>query len=160
VNVVSDTSPICYLLLIGQVDLLGVLFKQVCIPLAVRDELEAVPAFREWLASAPAWLKSRALPPGSEPGLSRLDPGEREAILLSEMLEADLVLLDEKKARQAAKERGLEVMGLLGVLDLAAQSGFLSLADALEKLARTSFRVEPRLIKSLLDRHRSRPEEG
>jgi predicted nucleic acid-binding protein len=160
VNVVSDTSPICYLLLIGQADLLGVLFKQVYIPLAVLDELEAVPAFRGWLANPPAWLKSRALPPGSEPGLSRLDPGEREAILLSEILEADLVLLDEKKARQAAKERGLEVMGLLGVLDLAAQAGLISLTNEVEKLARTSFRVEPRLVKSLLDRHRSGSEEG
>ncbi len=159
-NVVSDTSPICYLLLIGQVDILGVLFKQVRIPFAVLDELKAVPAFRGWLASPPAWFKSEALPPVSEPGLSRLDPGEREAILLCEVLQADLVLLDEKKARQMAKERGLEVMGLLGVLDLASQSGLISLADAVEKLAGTSFRVEPRLIRSLLDRHRSEPEEG
>ncbi|HEX3127820.1 MAG TPA: DUF3368 domain-containing protein [Thermoanaerobaculia bacterium] len=159
-RIVSDTSPICYLLLIGQADVLGVLFKQVCIPLAVRDELEAVPAFHAWLASPPAWLEIRAVPPGLETGLGRLDPGEREAILLSEILEADLVLLDERKARQVAKERGLAVMGLLGVLDLAAQAGLVSLVDAVERLGRTSFRAEPRLIKSLLDRYRSGPEEG
>jgi predicted nucleic acid-binding protein len=156
VNVVSDTSPICYLLLIGQEGLLGMLFDRVSIPSAVRKELEAVPAFREWLANSPAWLESHTLAAvPAEKGLSRLHPGEREAILLSESLNADLVLLDERKARQVARERGLEVMGLLGILDQAAQAGFVSLVDAVERLERTSFRVEPRLIKALLDRHRS-----
>jgi predicted nucleic acid-binding protein len=153
VKIVSDTSPICYLLLIGQADLLGELFERVWIPLAVRDELEAVPAFRGWLADPPAWLESRAVPAVPDAGLGRLHPGEREAILLSEVLQADLVLLDEKKARQVARGRGLAVMGLLGVLDQAAQAGLVPLADAVERLGRTSFRVEPRLIKALLDRH-------
>lgn len=37
--VVSDTSPPCYLILIGQIDLLPQLYGQVVIPEAVRDEL-------------------------------------------------------------------------------------------------------------------------
>jgi predicted nucleic acid-binding protein len=39
--VVADASPICYLLLIGYVDLLQRLFGQVVIPQAVHDELSA-----------------------------------------------------------------------------------------------------------------------
>jgi predicted nucleic acid-binding protein len=37
--IVSDTSPINYLILIGQIDLLPALFKQIVIPEAVYDEL-------------------------------------------------------------------------------------------------------------------------
>ena len=37
--VVADTSPICYLLLIGGISLLPQLYGQVLIPQAVRQEL-------------------------------------------------------------------------------------------------------------------------
>ncbi|ESA36929.1 dna-binding protein [Leptolyngbya sp. Heron Island J] len=37
--VVADTSPINYLLLIGQIDLLPRLFQQIIIPDIVRDEM-------------------------------------------------------------------------------------------------------------------------
>jgi predicted nucleic acid-binding protein len=40
-TVVCDTSPICYLILIRQIDVLPQLFGQVLIPAAVRDELLA-----------------------------------------------------------------------------------------------------------------------
>jgi predicted nucleic acid-binding protein len=155
VKVVSDTSPICYLLLIGHVEILPALFERVHIPPAVRDELShpgAASVVRSWIASPPAWLQVHTSPrPAVD--LGRLHSGEREAIALAEEIRADAVLLDEKRARQAAGERGLAVMGLLGVLDRAAEAGLVPLADALDRLARTSFRVEPRLIKAVLDRH-------
>jgi predicted nucleic acid-binding protein len=37
--IVSDTSPICYLLLIGEIELLPQLYGQVLIPQAVQQEL-------------------------------------------------------------------------------------------------------------------------
>jgi predicted nucleic acid-binding protein len=37
--VLCDTSPICYLILIGQIDLLPQLFQSVTIPVAVHNEL-------------------------------------------------------------------------------------------------------------------------
>ena len=39
--VVANTSPVCYLELIGHLDLLSVLFGQIIIPQAVHDELAA-----------------------------------------------------------------------------------------------------------------------
>jgi predicted nucleic acid-binding protein len=153
VKVVSDTSPIGYLLLIEQVDLLPALYKRIHIPLAVRDELAAAPGFRNWVASFPEWLEIHAAPTVADAGLHHLDPGEREAIALAEGMGADLVLLDEKRARQVARERGLTRTGLLGVLDRAAQAGLVQIGDVLERLGRTNFRVEPRLIEALRDRH-------
>jgi predicted nucleic acid-binding protein len=155
VSVVSDTSPICYLLLIGHVDILPALFGGIAAPRAVRDELAhpgAAPSVRHWIASPPDWLAVRTAPVEPAPDLARLHMGEREAILLATSLSADLLLVDEKRARQAAQERGIAVTGLLGVLDMAAERGLLALPEAVESLRRTSFRVEPRLLKLLLDR--------
>ncbi len=59
--------------------------------------------------------------------LQRLGAGERETILLAEELEADLILLDDIKARRLAVERGLIVTGLLGVLQQSATLGLISL---------------------------------
>ncbi len=154
-TVVSDTSPICYLLLINHVEVLPRLFGQIAVPQTVRQELAhpgAAPEVRQWIASPPGWLAVHAAPVEPAPDLARLHQGEREAILLASRLSADLLLLDDRRARHAAKGRGIGVTGLLGILDLAAKMDFLELPEVVENLRRTSFRVEPRLLKLLLDR--------
>jgi len=154
VRVVADTSPLCYLLLIDQIDLLPLLFERVLIPKAVAAELAHTAAdrkLREWIAMPPAWLEILEAPPtGAE--LRRLDAGEREAIALAEEVAADLVILDERKARQVALERGLSITGLLGLLVDAAERGLVELREVLDRLRQTSFRVDPKLLASLLDR--------
>ena len=59
------------------------------------------------------------------------------------------MLLDERKGRQAARERGLRVSGTLGVIRLAADEGLITVTDALDRLEKTNFRVSPRLFNSL-----------
>jgi len=66
VIVVSDTSPLNYLVLIEQVQVLPVLFGRVVVPPAVMAELQhaGTPAVvRAWAASPPPWLEIR--PPAS-----------------------------------------------------------------------------------------------
>ncbi len=61
--VVSDTSPICYLLLINQIEVLQVLYHVVTIPQAVADELsasESPPVVKNWIAHPPDWLQIQA----------------------------------------------------------------------------------------------------
>lgn len=53
--------------------------------------------------------------------LGYLGKGEAEAIILSKEKKADLILIDEKKARKAARRAGFEVVGVLGLL-LAAKN--------------------------------------
>ena len=152
-TVVSDTSPINYLVLIELQDLLPVLFEHVLIPGAVRLELqsaEAPPEIRKWMASRPNWLEFREV--ASTPAdLRQLDDGEREAIALAQTTGTPLILLDEKKGRRAARERGLAVAGTLGVIDLAARRGLVILLDALKKLERTTFRASPQLIRAIIE---------
>jgi len=152
--IVSDTSPICYLLLIDKIDLLPQLYGTVIIPQTVRDELEAVGSpvvVKDWIEQPPEWLEIRAVSVGLDTALGRLDPGEREAILLAEQLMADWVILDDKAARQIASVRGLRVIGLLGILKDAARAGLIDLAASFEQLRAAGFWVAPSLLQRLLE---------
>jgi predicted nucleic acid-binding protein len=63
--VIADTGPINYLVLIGNVDLLPVLFEKVILPSAVEAELadpDAPPSVRNWIADPPAWLDVQETP--------------------------------------------------------------------------------------------------
>ncbi|HEX3552211.1 MAG TPA: DUF3368 domain-containing protein [Thermoanaerobaculia bacterium] len=153
---VFDTSPISSLLLIGEIELLPTLYDQVFIPSAVAAELrhpEAPPVVREWMANPPAWLEICSVQARKPRDLRHLERGEREAILLAEDLRADQVVIDDLEAREAAASRGLGLTGLIGILDQAARRSLIDLAEVVERLRRTRFRVAPGLLKELLDRH-------
>ncbi|MEQ9354484.1 MAG: DUF3368 domain-containing protein [Coleofasciculus chthonoplastes F3-SA18-01] len=151
--VISDTSPICYLLLINQIEILPVLYNVVTIPQTVADELsvsESPPVVKRWIAHPPSWLQIRLLSTSQGIELDKLDPGEREAILLAEELKANLVILDDKAARRIALERGLIIIGLLGILKDAARAGLLDLEITFEQLREVGFWVAPSLLEQLL----------
>lgn len=62
--VVADTTPVNYLILIGEIDVLAKLYGRVVIPPAVHDELtcsRAPESVRGWIAQPPAWLEFRLL---------------------------------------------------------------------------------------------------
>lgn len=92
---VADTSPLCYLVLIGEIDLLPALFSEVLVPPGVAAELadaRAPEAVQAWWKDRPAWL--RVVDPGDEPppeAVRRLHRGEREAILLAQFVGADIL---------------------------------------------------------------------
>jgi predicted nucleic acid-binding protein len=155
VTVVSNTSPICYLAVLGCADVLPALFGHVFIPHAVHRELsdEGAPqSARALVASPPSWLELRDVTTVPDASLDNLDPGEREAIALAEEVSADLVLLDEAAARRLATVRGLRVTGLLGVLTEAAALGLIDLPEVIARLRKTNFRASAELLKAVLDR--------
>ncbi len=152
--VIADTTPVNYLVLIQEADLLPRLFGRVIIPSAVFDELndpETPDTVKVWLASFPSWLKVLPLRGQPPPELDYLDQGEREAIALAEELSADHLLLDESDARKEAARRKLPFIGTLGILRRAAQLDLVDLPAALARLQQTSFYVEAKLIRSLLE---------
>jgi len=83
---VADTSPLCYLILIDEVDLLQKLFTQLVVPSAVITELlheDAPEAVRGWATNLPRWISIRESPVRSTAGLEKLQIGEQTAILLA-----------------------------------------------------------------------------
>jgi len=156
---VPDTSPICYLILIGEIDLLSKLFSQVLAPEAVLAELlheDAPAAVRSWASNLPPWISIREIPVLATSGLEKLHAGEQATIVLAESVKADIVLLDEKAARRAAASLGLRVTGTLGVLGEAATRGLVELTPAIDRLRLTNFRSSPSLLKATLGRFRPR----
>jgi predicted nucleic acid-binding protein len=152
--VISDTSPLRYLVLISQADLLPALYTEVLIPEAVAEELNqpATPEpVRRWMVHRPAWLQVVPLTARADlVSLPDLDPGEHDAILLALHLKADLVIMDEREGVEEARRLGLIVTGTLGVLDRAAERGLIDLALAIARLRQTNFRIDPALLDRLL----------
>lgn len=155
-TVVSNTSPINYLILIGQIELLPQLFQEVLIPQAVYNELSDIAAptpVQIWIAIPPPWIEVRSVSLPSDELVDSLDPGEREAILLAQETKAALLLLDDMKARRIAIARNVPITGILGILDQAATMKLVDLPAAVEALRNTSFWASDNLLQKLLNRH-------
>jgi predicted nucleic acid-binding protein len=162
VIVVADTSPINFLCQIGRIELLRVLFDEIVIPSAVAAELSqpATPAVsRNFIANLPAWVHCRA-PQSIVPMLPQLGAGETEAICLAREIDADLIIIDDKAARTAAAQRGLSVIGTLGVLQLAASRQLVAMPEAVTDLKACGFYMTDRLIEELLKASCSPPPAG
>jgi len=152
--VIADTSPINYLLLIGHIDILPSLFEKVILPAAVWDELKhpkAPPVVRDWVAAPPPWVDVRPSKPLLDASLEALDAGEGAAIALAIDLHADLLLMDDDEGVTAARRKGLEVTGTLGVLSRAAQLHLLDLADAFDRVKHTNFRFRQEIMDQFLN---------
>ena len=131
--VVADTSPLFYLLSIDHIDLLPRLFGTVFIPDAVHKELchpQAPKLVRDWATALPAWVEVTPVDLLDDAAFAQLGAGERAAITPALSLNADLILIDERKGTAVALNKGFEVTGTLGVLGLAARRGLIDLADS------------------------------
>jgi len=159
--VLCDSSPLHYLILIGQEHLFTRLFGKLIIPPNVKLELQQIQTpemVRQFIQILPAWIEILAaqhveLDP-------QLGPGETEVIILAPALCADLVLLDDRRARNAAIARGLNVVGTLGILDYAAAKKYVNLPEALANIRLTNFHVSERVLIELLNQNVRRQNES
>jgi len=75
------------------------------------------------------WIETRQVANQSLVSLlqiqSKLDSGESEAIALAVELQADWLLIDEELRRTAAKDYGLRLVGVLGILIEAKTQGLI-----------------------------------
>jgi predicted nucleic acid-binding protein len=155
--VVSDTSPLHYLILCGAESVLPSLFRQVVIPPTVFQELQqpnTPPLVRQWASSLPAWVAVQT-PKATNLELD-LDAGELEAISLAQEIHADAILMDDRAGRNAAVKCGLAVVGTIGVLEQAAARGLIHLPQTMERLRQTNVRLDPELIQAALERDKAR----
>ena len=159
--VVSDSGPIHYLILCEAIDVLPKLYGQVVIPSAVARELNHTntpAAVRQWIQSLPGWASiqtPRQIDPATQLGL-----GEREAIGLALELKAIQILVDDRAARRLAMQRGLIIGSTVGILEQAAANGILSLPEKMKKLLSTNFRIDPGVVREVLERDAARRKQN
>lgn len=128
-RVVSDTGPLITLGRAGYLWLLPVLFGKVMIPKAVYAEVVEKgekhtdsKKFQEAL-----WLDVREVKNKTALRLitGQLDLGEAEAIVLSEEVNADLLLVDDFKARRFAVLASLRIGGTIAVLTVGMRKSLI-----------------------------------
>lgn len=157
--IVSDTSPINYLVLTGYIDTLPALFGEIIVPKAVYQELlhaKAPAVVKEWVNSKPSWFTVHEVV--NLFSAEELGVGEQEAISLAVYLKANLFLCDDMAARQFARRQNLLVLGTLGILEEAAKQNRLNLQEAVQKLTATSCRLRADVVREALMRDEKRRE--
>ena len=133
-------------------------FHEVWIPSAVETELQNIPdaMVRKTIdvARQQGWLKLRATTDAALVSLLtvELHLGEAEAIALALEMKADRLLMDEREGRAMARQLGLELTGVLGILLRAKKKGQIKAIrpeiDALRSNAR--FFIAPTLEATIL----------
>ena len=146
--IISDSTTLIILSDLKRLDLLSNLFKEVIIPKSVYDEITV----KQPLVSAP-FIRIRKVEESEllTTLLSLLDRGESEAIALAVEMEMPLII-DEKKGRKIARNLHVDIIGLLGILYLNIQKGFLSQTEAqtfLKDAVSHGYRISQQLIDEM-----------
>lgn len=151
--IISDTSPITNLIRINELDLLKLLYTEVVIPEKVQDELLNYENQKDEIDKRD-WIIVKKVSNSDEVKKLEveLDTEEAEAIVLAKELEADLIIIDERKGRKIAEENGLKIIGLLGVLIQAKRMGYVKELKSLlnELIDNVGFRVSQELYNRIL----------
>ncbi len=157
-RVVSNTSPLSNLAVLGELDLLRRKYGRIVIPEAVRRELARLdhPEGRARIEAAcqAGWLVVETVPDRRLlPVLrARIDEGEAEAIELARQTNSVLLIIDDLDGRLVAAEASVPYTGLLGVLAEEKIAGNLpslkAMIDRLRKECRffVSAQVEARVL--------------
>lgn len=124
--VVADSGPIISLAVIDRLDVLLALFSSVNVPVAVWEEVTQDTGsayhhrihgfFRERVHHVQGFNELTFI----------MDAGESEAVMLCKELNADFLLIDDRKARRIAESLGIDCVGTLGVLSEARARGIIS----------------------------------
>lgn len=127
--IVSNTSPLVNLAAIEKLHLFRKLYGEITIPTAVLHEIvtkgKGQPGSEEikdakWVKKVE--VKNTAL---VESLTLTLDKGEAEAIALAKEQNAELLIVDERLAREIAHHLGINYIGILGVLREAKEKNLI-----------------------------------
>ncbi|HVS91205.1 MAG TPA: DUF3368 domain-containing protein [Mucilaginibacter sp.] len=140
--VIADTS--CFILLdkIGELKLLQSLFGQV----TTTDVIAA-----EYGRRLPAWVIVKPVTNAYLRLTLDIDAGEASAIALALEYGRPLLILDDDKARKAARKLNLTLTGSLGIFLKAKQSGIVtSIKPFIEKVQQKNFRYSNKVLGEIL----------
>lgn len=154
--VVSNTTPLIGLAIIEHFSLLEQLFGEIYIPQAVFNEVvvagHEIGGAKSEVTNA-TWIKTISVQDqlAVEVLLDELDRGEAETIVLSRELNADWVLMDEKKGRRKLTQMNIQKIGTVGILLKAKQMGKLTaIRPHLNTLREKGFSISQPVIEAVL----------
>ncbi len=156
--VVSDTSPLSSLAIVGWLSLLREIYSIVIIPQAVAKELTNSSDEDHRISSVLSleWVEVRQTT-NLELVLfllneQNLDRGEAEAIALALELKANELLIDERLGRREATRLGLSITGVLGILLIAKRRGLIHAVKPVmnDLIFQASFRISSQLYEEVL----------
>ena len=156
-RVAVDSSCLIGLSQVEQLGLLKELFSEVYIPSAVYDEVVIKgkgEAGSEETESAikDGWLLKRSVKDviGVNALSTVLGKGESEVIVLCKELGLDYALVDERKARDMAELMSINTIGVLGIIGIAFNRGFINDKKRIVKqLMNLRFRISNKLYKEM-----------
>ena len=153
--VVSDSTILIGLVKIGKLHLLKEIFSKIFVPEEVFKEVvergKGKPGSK--VIKEAAWIEVKPVKDKIQVSflLGSLEKGEAEVLVLSRELKADLILLDEEKARKSAVIAGFEIMGLLGLFILAKNLGLIyEVRPLVDELMIKKFRINDIIIEKTL----------
>ena len=160
--IISDTTPILYLLKINELDLLHIMFDEIHIPSKVYEELTCNGRYQEeinilntckyiYVDDIVEYSKVRDLIADNE----NLHRGEAEAIVLCEQLATNLLFIEDNEAIEVAKRKGIKVIRLGQLLIELNRKGLKSkeeIVNIVEKLEKTKLKITERLYQYIISK--------
>jgi predicted nucleic acid-binding protein len=146
-DLICDTSPIQYLYQLDLLRILPALAKQVIVPPAVVEELEAGRALGVSLPDLTALNWVTVHRPTSElalPLVTDMGPGETQVLMLALESREAIAVIDDAVARHVAEALKIRLTGTLGLLLDAKRAGLVpTVAPLLDQLQALRFRLAP-----------------
>ena len=155
-RVVSNTSPLLNLALIDRLDLLRSQFSGLEVPEQVWNEIHAgergTDALEELRNEGFLNIVSVAEDELFREIREDIDRGEAAALRYALERDADLILLDEKEARNVTRRHEIPRTGVIGILLKGANEGDVDdLAEELDALQDAGFWISDELYEEILD---------
>ncbi len=153
--IVSNTTPLIAFSSLQKFELLKKLFGKLYIAEAVYNEATIAKKEKDNLAfeiTQADWIqvvkvKDRL---AVDVLLDELDLGEAETIVLAKEINADWILMDEKKGRRKLTQLGLNKIGTIGLLLKAKEIGLLAeIKPEIKNLTAVSFNLSESVINTV-----------
>jgi len=150
---IADSSALIALSICHSLDLLESLFGEVQVPQAVFDEV-TISQKSESIELA-GYLKGKVKAVETNRYVyldAYADAGETEAMILYKQIDADWLLIDDKRGRKVAAINKIKTIGSLGVLLTAKKKGLLTaVKPKLDLLAKSNLYLSATLRQAVLD---------
>ncbi|GAB4407433.1 MAG: DUF3368 domain-containing protein [Bacteroidia bacterium] len=122
---IADSEPVFSLAILDKLAVLDALFEEVYIPKAVWEEVSRDTTLDHYPRIAQYFQGKVKEVAGFNELTFIMDYGESESVLLYKELDADYLVIDDRKARSIAESLGVQCVGTIGLLAASKERGLI-----------------------------------